>query len=84
MGISNHELHNEFPQFGELIDELKENDLKFKESFQQYAELDQEIEGLERRDAPIGDDKLHRMKQKRLQLKDDLYKTLVKKSNGAG
>lgn len=84
MGISNHELHNEFPQFKELIDELKANDLKFKEHFQQYAELDQEIEGLERRDSPIGDDKLHRMKQKRLQLKDDLYKTLVKKSNGAG
>ncbi|MBL3556957.1 MULTISPECIES: YdcH family protein [Marinobacter] len=84
MGISNHELHNEFPQFKELIDELKTNDLKFKEHFQQYAELDQEIEGLELRDSPIGDDKLHRMKQKRLQLKDDLYKTLVRKSNGAG
>lgn len=84
MGISNHELHNEFPQFGELIDELKMNDPKFKEEFRQYAELDQEIEGLERRDSPIGDDKLHQMKQQRLQLKDDLYKTLVKKSNGAG
>ncbi len=84
MGISNHELHNEFPQFGELIDELKANDPKFKEHFQQYAELDREIEGLERRDAPIGDDKLHQMKQQRLQLKDDLYKTLVKNSNGAG
>lgn len=84
MGISNHELHNEFPQFGELIDELKMKDPKFKEEFQQYAELDQEIEGLERRDSPIGDDKLHQMKQQRLLLKDDLYKTLVKKSNGAG
>ncbi|NMT64952.1 YdcH family protein [Marinobacter orientalis] len=84
MGISSHELHNEFPQFSDLIDELKENDPKFREDFQQYAELDQEIEGLERRDAPIGDDKLHRMKQQRLQLKDDLYKTLVKKSNSAG
>lgn len=84
MGISNHELHKEFPQYKELIDELKKNDLKFKEHFQQYAELDQEIEGLERRDAPIGDDKLHRMKQQRLQLKDDLYKTLVQKSNGQG
>lgn len=83
MGISNHELHNEFPQFGELIDELKNNDPKFQEYFRQYSELDQEIEGLERRDAPIGDDTLHQMKQQRLQLKDDLYKTLVKKSNGA-
>ncbi|MFN2360641.1 MAG: YdcH family protein [Marinobacter sp.] len=84
MGISNHELHKEFPQFEELIDELRRNDQKFKEHFQQYAELDQEIEGLERRDSPIGDDKLHRMKQQRLKLKDDLYKTLVNKSNGAG
>ncbi len=84
MGISNHELHKEFPQFGELIDELKQNDPKFQEHFRQYAELDQEIEGLERRDAPIGDDKLHQMKQQRLLLKDDLYKTLVRNSNGAG
>lgn len=83
MGISNHELHNEFPQFGELIDDLKQNDPKFQEHFRQYAELDQEIEGLECRDAPIGDDQLHQMKQQRLQLKDDLYKTLVKRSNGA-
>ncbi|EDM49226.1 YdcH family protein [Marinobacter algicola] len=83
MGISNHELHNEFPQFGELIDELRKNDPTFQHHFRQYAELDQEIEGLERRDAPIGDDQLHQMKQQRLQLKDDLYKTLVKKSNGA-
>ena len=83
MGISNHELHNEFPQFGELIDELRKNDPTFQHHFRQYAELDQEIEGLERRDAPIGDGQLHQMKQQRLQLKDDLYKTLVKKSNGA-
>ncbi len=83
MGISNHELHNEFPQFGELIDELRKNDPTFQHHFRQYAELDQEIEGLERRDAPIGDDQLHQMKLQRLQLKDDLYKTLVKKSNGA-
>ncbi|MDC9612105.1 YdcH family protein, partial [Pseudoalteromonas sp. GABNS16H] len=68
MGISNHELHNEFPQFGELIDELRKNDPTFQHHFRQYAELDQEIEGLERRDAPIGDDQLHQMKQQRLQL----------------
>ncbi|AZT83802.1 DUF465 domain-containing protein [Marinobacter sp. NP-4(2019)] len=84
MGISNHELHNEFPQYGDLIDELNKNDPKFQEYFKRYTALDQEIEGLELRDSPIGDDKLHRMKQQRLQLKDDLYQTLVKKSNGQG
>jgi len=84
MGISNHELHNEFPQYGDLIDELNKSDPKFQEYLKRYTALDQEIEGLELRDSPIGDDKLHRMKQQRLQLKDDLYQTLVKKSNGQG
>lgn len=80
MGISSHELHKEFPQYSNLIDELKTNDLRFNEKLREYTDLDHEIEGLEKRDAPIGDDKLHRMKQKRAQLKDDLYQTLV--SNG--
>ncbi|WP_273203297.1 YdcH family protein [Marinobacter subterrani] len=80
MGISSHELHEEFPQYSDLIDELKSNDPKFDEKFREYAELDQEIEGLEKRDSPIGDDKLHRMKQKRAELKDNLYQALV--SNG--
>ncbi|KMQ74334.1 YdcH family protein [Marinobacter subterrani] len=80
MGISSHELHEEFPQYSDIIDELKSNDPKFDEKFREYAELDQEIEGLEKRDSPIGDDKLHRMKQKRAELKDNLYQALV--SNG--
>lgn len=83
MGISNHELHREFPQFADLIDELKETDPRFEENFRHYARLDQEIEGLERRDAPVGDESLHQMKQQRLQLKDDLYNTLIKNSDGA-
>ncbi|AXS81836.1 MULTISPECIES: YdcH family protein [Marinobacter] len=77
MGISSHELHKEFPQYSDLIDELKSNDPRFDEKFREYAELDQEIEGLEKRDAPISDDKLHRMKQKRARLKDNLYQALV-------
>ncbi|KAA1173977.1 DUF465 domain-containing protein [Marinobacter salinexigens] len=82
MGISNHALHKEFPQFSDLISELKSTDFAFSEKCKAYSELDQEIEGLEKRDAPIGDDKLHRLKQKRAQLKDELYQTLT--GNGAG
>ncbi|MEX2475989.1 YdcH family protein [Marinobacter sp.] len=80
MGISKHELHGEFPQYSGLIDELKARDTKFQVQLQQYSDLDQEIEGLELRDSPIGDDKLHRMKQKRAQLKDDLYQVLAQQS----
>ncbi len=83
MGISSHQLHQEFPQYSDLIDELKNNDPKFGDKYKQYSQLDQEIEGLERRDAPIGDDKLHRLKQKRAHLKDEIYKTLVQNGHGA-
>ena len=84
MGISKHELHAEFPQYSGLIDELKARDLKFQEQLKQYSELDQEIEGLELRDSPIGDDKLNRMKQKRAHLKDDLYQVLTRNSEATG
>ncbi len=83
MGISKHELHEEFPQFSQLIDQLKHDDPDFRDRFKQYAELDQEIEGLELRDSPVGDDSLHQLKQQRLELKDDLYKELLKRSGGA-
>ncbi|MGM0767668.1 MAG: YdcH family protein [Pseudomonadota bacterium] len=84
MGISKHELHGEFPQYSGLIDELKAKDLKFQEQLKEYSDLDQEIEGLELRDSPIGDDKLHRMKQKRAQLKDNLYQELTRQSEASG
>ena len=83
MGVSKHELHEEFPQFNELIDQLRKDNPGFRERFDQYAKLDQQIEGLELRDSPIGDDSFHQLKQQRLELKDDLYKTLVKESRRA-
>ena len=44
MGISNHELHNEFPQYSNLIDELKTNDLHFQDRMkQQRAHLKDEL-----------------------------------------
>jgi uncharacterized protein YdcH (DUF465 family) len=84
MGVSKHELHDEFPQFSNLIDELKSSDVSFREHFEQYAELDQKIEGLERRDSPLGDASLHQMKQQSLELKDELYSVLVSKSKSTG
>jgi len=66
-----------------LIDELKSSAPSFRAQFEQYAELDQKIEGLERRDSPIGDDSLHQLKQERVELKDYIYKVLTTKSKSA-
>lgn len=78
MGIENHELHKEFPQYSTLIDELKTRDSHFGESLKRYAELDQTIEGLELQGTPTTDDHLSQLKQERLHLKDSLYHALVK------
>ncbi|MBE02118.1 DUF465 domain-containing protein [Marinobacter lutaoensis] len=80
MGISSHQLQKEFPEFHDRIEALKASDPRFKERLARYSELDQEIEGLERRGAPIGDDKMHRLKAWRAQLKDELYATLTRGS----
>ncbi|SFN51349.1 YdcH family protein [Marinobacter pelagius] len=77
MGITSHELQKEFPEYKDRIEELKANDMKFSEKLTRYSELDQEIEGLEKRGGPISDDKMHRLKTWRAQLKDELYQTLT-------
>ncbi len=83
MGISSHQLQTEFPQYKDLISELKVNDLKFAANLKRYTELDREIEGLEKRDAPIADSQLVEMKQQRAQLKDELYQCLLKNAGNA-
>lgn len=83
MGISSHQLQTEFPQYKDLIGDLRVNDPKFAENLKRYTELDREIEGLEKRDAPIADSQLVEMKQQRAQLKDELYQCLLKKGGNA-
>lgn len=78
MGISSHQLQREFPNYKDLIGELKVNDHKFAANLKRYTELDREIEGLEKRDAPIADSQLVEMKQERALLKDELYQCLLK------
>ncbi len=49
MGIENHELHGEFPQYSDLIDQLAEADTHFRQLLNEYASLDREIMRLEKR-----------------------------------
>jgi len=81
MGIENHELHKEFPQYSTLIDELRANDPHFQEQLHRYSELDQTIEGLELQGTPTSDDHFSQLKQERLHLKDSLYRALVEASS---
>lgn len=80
MGISNHELHQEFPQYSDLIDQLTEHDGHFKKQLKEYAELDKEIQTLEKQNLPVSDENFVHMKARRAHLKDELHVTLQKAS----
>ena len=78
MGIENHELHGEFPQYSDLIDQLAEADTHFRQPLNEYASLDREIMRLEKRESPVEDTTFQQMKKQRAHLKDQLYGLLLK------
>ncbi|TBW55999.1 DUF465 domain-containing protein [Marinobacter halodurans] len=78
MSISDHALHEDFPEFRELIRELRKSDVKFKEMSDHYDKLDKSIRGLEYREVPTDDAHFNQLKLERAQLKDSLYTTLSK------
>lgn len=76
MSISDHALHKDFPQYKDLIRELRSSDFEFKELCDQYDELDKSIRGLEYREVPTDDTHFVEMKKERAHLKDTLYTKL--------
>ena len=78
MGIENHELHGEFPQYSDLIDQLAEADTHFRQLLNEYASLDREIMRLEKRESLVEDTTFQQMKKQRAHLKDQLYGLLLK------
>ncbi len=70
-----------FPEFRELITELKQNDAHFARLFEQHNALDEEIRNLEN-DPVAGHrhDEIESKKKEKLHLKDELYRILRAKS----
>ncbi|SDW98405.1 YdcH family protein [Marinobacter mobilis] len=80
MSISDHALKVDFPDYKEVIRELRKTDPQFRELSDQYDALDKKIRGLEVRDVPTDDDHFRDMKQERAHLKDRLYHQFSKHS----
>jgi len=81
MPIEKHDLHHEFPEFGEEIRELKMNDAHFARLFDQYHEIDHEVNRIEQGVENTSDEYLEQLKVKRLKLKDELYIMLQKQKS---
>lgn len=71
-----------FPEYRDLISQLKQTDAHFARLFHEHNELDTKISNLE--NDPVASataqEEIHVLKQKKLALKDELYVILKKAS----
>lgn len=78
MTLEKHDLHHEFPSLTDEIHYLKMNDKHFTRLFNEYHEIDHEVNRIEQGVENTSDDYLDGRKKQRLKLKDDLF-TMLKK-----
>jgi hypothetical protein len=69
-----------FPEFRELITQLKTSDHHFSRLFDKHNELDQKIKNMESHVVPGTQVEIETLKKEKLVLKDELYVILKKAS----
>ncbi len=72
----NHDLFHELPEYQDRISELVTNDARFARLFDEYHEINREVERIEETNEGHSDFYVEELKKKRLYLKDALYSTL--------
>lgn len=69
-----------FPEYRDLITQLKTTDHHFTRLFDKHNAVDQKIKNIESRIETGTHDEIEKLKKEKLQLKDDIY-TIVKKAS---
>ena len=69
-----------FPEYRDLISQLKTSDHHFGRLFDQHNALDQKIKNMEARIETGAPEEIESLKKEKLQLKDQLY-TILRKAN---
>lgn len=67
-----------FPEYRDLITQLKTTDRHFLRLFDQHNELDQKIKNMESHISPATRDQVETLKKEKLALKDQIYVILKK------
>jgi hypothetical protein len=70
-----------FPEYRDLITQLKHNDLHFTKLFERHNEIDQKIQNIETNVEQATDAEIETLKKEKLHLKDQLYSILNKASS---
>ena len=73
-----------FPEYRELISQLKHHDHHFTRLFDKHNALDQEIQNHEAGNPPASQETIETKKKEKLALKDELYALLQKAASSAG
>ena len=69
-----------FPEYRDLITQLKNKDAHFTRLFDEHNALDQKIKNIESHIELGTEDEIEELKKQKLHLKDELYTILVKAS----
>lgn len=72
-----------FPEYRDLISQLKTNDRRFQDIFNRHNDLDQKIKNVESRIELATQTEIETLKKEKLVLKDELYDLLRKASASA-
>ena len=72
-----------FPEYRDLISQLKTSDHHFSRLFEQHNALDQKVKNIESRIEAGTPSDIDSLKKEKLQLKDQLYVLLKKAANPA-
>ena len=67
-----------FPEYRDLITQLKTTDRHFLRLFDQHNELDQKIKNMEAAISSASHEEIERLKKEKLSLTDQLYSVLKK------
>ena len=78
-----HDLHHEFPEYEQLIHDLKTSDAHFARLFEEYHTVEHEVRRIEEEVEVRSDDYVEDLKKKRLLLKDQLYHMLLQADKSA-
>ena len=76
MELQQHDLHHEFPEYGEAIHQLKTSSSHFLKLFDEYHRVNKDIRRIEENNEPVTDAALEELKRQRLKFKDELHAML--------
>lgn len=73
MYILPNDVDHEFPEFSQLIHQLKDRDGRLAELLDEYERVNAEIVDIEENDRPFQEFQFEDMKKRRLKIKDEIY-----------